>query len=62
MTGRQLPHSGHCAGLLRRPFLPQQPIQVQVRRAAGRIRALGQEAPRVWVITANDGGAAQGRI
>ena len=32
------------------------------RRAAARIRALGQEAPRVWVITANDGGAAQGRI
>lgn len=32
------------------------------RRAAGRIRALGQDAPRVWVITANDGGAAQGRI
>lgn len=32
------------------------------RRAAGRIRALGQKAPRVWVITANDGGAAQGRI
>ena len=25
------------------------------RRAAGRIRALGQKAPRVWVITANDG-------
>ena len=46
------------------PILAAESRQERIlsRRAAGRIRALGQEAPRVWVITANDGGAAQGRI
>ncbi|HJD21392.1 MAG TPA: glycosyltransferase [Candidatus Gemmiger faecigallinarum] len=32
------------------------------RRAADRIRALDGGSPRVWVVTANDAGAAQGRI
>ena len=32
------------------------------RRAAERIRALGEQSPRLWLITANDGGAAAGRI
>ena len=46
------------------PILAAESRQERIlsRRAAGRIRALGQDAPRVWVITANDGGAAQGRI
>ena len=36
--------------------------RVLSRHAAARIRALGVEDPRLWLITANDGGAAQQRI
>ncbi len=36
--------------------------RVLSRHAADRIRALGETAPRLWLITANDGGAAELRI
>lgn len=36
--------------------------RVLSRHAADRIRALGEDAPRLWLITANDGGAAELRI
>ena len=46
------------------PILAAQSGQDRVlsRHAADRIHALGEHNPRVWVITANDAGAAQGRI